>query len=137
VAESVPPLRRALRRFARRRGAAPVVQARVALAFSEVCVLLLGPGEEPGGDPGLLIVEARGEAGELRVRVSDSRRGLRPLIGPERRGFELALMTQACDRVSIDHRREGHGMTVTMTFALAGDGRPSTPPRTIRTVTAR
>ena len=136
MAESVPPLRRAVRRFARRRGASPTVQARVALAFSEVCVLLLGPADGPDRDRGQLIVEARGTDDDLTIRVADSRRGLVPRIGHARQGFELALLTQACDRVSIEHRREGSGMAVTLTFALAGADRSTDPPRAGRVVTA-
>jgi anti-sigma regulatory factor (Ser/Thr protein kinase) len=135
VAETVPPLRRAVRRFARRRGASPAVQARVSLAFSEACIVLLGQADAAHADAALLIVEADADGDTLTVRVSASRHGLLPRFWRERQGFELALLTQACDRVAIEHRRQGSGMAVTMTFALAGD-RPSGPPRTIRAVTA-
>jgi anti-sigma regulatory factor (Ser/Thr protein kinase) len=118
AAESIPPLRRALRRYARRRGASPAVQERVALAFSEVCILFLGQAYETAGDGAMLIVEARVSAGALSVRVSDSRRGLRPYLANNLQGFEVALMTHACDRVSIRRRRPRAGMAVTMTFAL-------------------
>jgi anti-sigma regulatory factor (Ser/Thr protein kinase) len=128
VAETVPPLRRALRRFARRRGASPAVQARVSLAFSEACIVLLGQADAAHADAALLIVEADADGDTLTVRVSASRHGLLPRFWRERQGFELALLTQACDRVAIEHRRQGSGMAVTTRRGRRGPSAPSPPP---------
>ena len=92
VADTVPPLRRAVRRLARRRGASPTVQARVALAFSEACIVLLGQSDAPDAGTALLIVEADADGDALTVRVSDSRHAPVPPLWRERQGFELALL---------------------------------------------
>jgi len=128
VAESVPPLRRALRRLARRHGASAAVQARVSLAFSEACILLVEHGRDAPRE-GMLIVEARASAEALEIRVSDSGRGVRPRLGLDGQGLEIALMTQTCDRLAIEHRRIGSGMAVTMTFELQPERQVADPRR--------
>jgi anti-sigma regulatory factor (Ser/Thr protein kinase) len=116
--DSVGPVRRELRRWARRQGANPAVQAKVALAFSEACTAIMGPEPPRAGVDGPLMIQAEHEGDELRVRVSHPSRGAPgPPVGVGY-GFGLALMAQLCDRFEVRRRQGRPGTAVEMTFSL-------------------
>src|SRR5919107_5329159 len=96
--ETIGPLRRELRRFARSHGAAADVQASVALAFSEACASVVRPDADPLGDPGPLIVRARVRGGELVLQVAHTRRGAPPVRPDAGYGFGLAIITSVAER---------------------------------------
>jgi anti-sigma regulatory factor (Ser/Thr protein kinase) len=115
-AECVGPLRRALRHFARANGASPELQARVALAFSEACRLLLG---DSGSNVGVLIVQATLTERALVVRVADRGPGVRPPAVEADANFALPMIAQVCDQLTVEHRNEAPGMALTMTFVFS------------------
>lgn len=122
--DAIGALRRELRRWARRQGASPPVQANVALAFSEACTSIIGvdgPREEP---PGPLIVQAWTAAGELRLRVSHRSRGVpSPPVGVGY-GFGLALIARVCDRFEVRRRDDRPGTALLMIFRLDPELQP-------------
>src|SRR3954464_15621552 len=132
--DNVGALRRELRRWARRQGAPPPVQANVALAFSEACTSIIGP--EPRAEParGPLMVRAWVEGGEIGVRVSHRSRGApSPPVGVGY-GFGLAPRARVCDRFEVRRREDRPGTAVLMTFSLereqaAARSSPPQPPR--------
>lgn len=138
--ESIGALRRELRRWARRQGASPPVQANVALAFSEACTSVIGPEPTPQTtEPGPLIVQAWRDTEELTVRVSHRSRGVpSPPVGVGY-GFGLALMAKVCDRFEVYRRREQPGTAVLMSFSLRPESTPerSSPLRPSRSSTRR
>jgi anti-sigma regulatory factor (Ser/Thr protein kinase) len=114
--ETVGAVRRELRRWARRQGAAPAVQANVALAFSEACTMVIGPEAPPAGREGPLMVEAWRDNDQLGVRVSHPSEGVSPVgLGY---GFGLALMARVCDRFEVRRRDGRPGKAVEMAFSL-------------------
>jgi anti-sigma regulatory factor (Ser/Thr protein kinase) len=132
-------LRRELRRWARRQGASPLVQASVALAFSEACTSIIGPEPSADGVPGPLMVQAWADGDELGVRVSHRSRGVpsRPVgVGY---GFGLALLARVCDRFEIRRRDDRPGTAVLMSFRLEPEPSParSSPRPPSRSTTRR
>jgi anti-sigma regulatory factor (Ser/Thr protein kinase) len=125
--DAIGALRRELRRWSRRQGAAPPVQANVALAFSEACTMIIGPDGPREEPPGPLMVQASVHADELRLRVSHRSSGVpSPPVGVGY-GFGLALMARICDRFEVRRRREGRpGTALLMAFSLE---RPPAPAR--------
>jgi anti-sigma regulatory factor (Ser/Thr protein kinase) len=127
--DAVGALRRELRRWARRQGAPPATQARVALAFSEAATHIIGaaPVTDPE-EPRPLMVEAWVEEGELGVRVSHPlRRASRP--GAEAgHGFGLAIIARVCDRFEVRRRDDRPGTEWLMVFRLAREPERSSPP---------
>ena len=118
--DNVGALRRELRRWARRQGASPAVQANIALAFSEACTSILGPDVPRDGRPGPLMLQAMRDrdAAEIGVQVSHGSRGAQsPPVGVGY-GFGLALMAKVCDRFEVRRRDERPGTAVLMTFSL-------------------
>jgi anti-sigma regulatory factor (Ser/Thr protein kinase) len=124
--ESIGALRRELRRWARRHGAAPAVQANVALAFSEACTSIIGPQAPSEGVPGPLMVQAWVDGGDLGLRVSHRSRGLpSPPVGVGY-GFGLALIARICDRFEVRRREDDRpGTAVLMTFSLERERPPA------------
>ncbi|MEA2287761.1 MAG: Histidine kinaselike ATPase domain [Solirubrobacteraceae bacterium] len=90
----------------------------MALAFSEACAPVVRAGGRRQGDPGPLIVEARVEADELRLRVAHQGRAMG--VSPELagHGFGLALISQVADEFEISRREDGPGTALTMVFRL-------------------
>jgi anti-sigma regulatory factor (Ser/Thr protein kinase) len=116
--EIIGALRRELRRWARRQGASPAIQANVALAFSEACTSIIGPDGRREGPPGPLMVQAWVDGDEIGVRVSHRSRGVpSPPVGVGY-GFGLALMARVCDRFEVRRRDERPGTAVLMSFTL-------------------
>jgi anti-sigma regulatory factor (Ser/Thr protein kinase) len=137
--DTVGALRRELRRWARRQGASPAVQANVALAFSEACMSLIGPAPPVEGAPGPLMVQAWSDGGEIGVRVSHRSRGApSPPVGVGY-GFGLALMARVCDRFEVRRRDDRPGTAVLMTFSLERERPParSSPRPPSRSTTRR
>ena len=122
--DNVGALRRELRRWARRQGAPPAIQANVALAFSEACTSILGPDAPPEGVDGPLIVEAWRDHGEIGVRVSHPSRGAGPIAVGMGYGFGLALMARICDRFEVRRRGDRPGTAVEMGFRLRPERSP-------------
>jgi anti-sigma regulatory factor (Ser/Thr protein kinase) len=119
--DNVGALRRELRRWARRQGASPAIQANIALAFSEACTSILGPDVPREGIDGPLMLQAwrdRDRDGdEIGVQVSHGSRGGPPPVGVGY-GFGLALMANVCDRFEVRRRDARPGTAVLMTFRL-------------------
>ena len=137
VPDAVGALRRELRRWARRRGASPTVQANVALAFSEACTSIIGADGPRDPEQGPLIVQAWAAGDELRLRVSHRSRGVpTPGIGY---GFGLALITRVCDSFEVRRRDDRPGTALMMAFSLERPGEPerSSPLRPSRSTTRR
>ncbi len=137
--DTVGAVRRELRRWARRQGASPPVQANVALAFSEACNSLIGPDPPRDGVPGPLMIQAWRNAGEIAVRVSHRALGGRPAPVGVGYGFGLALMARICDRFEVRRRETRPGTTVEMAFSLGPVREPerSFPPRRSRSTPRR
>jgi anti-sigma regulatory factor (Ser/Thr protein kinase) len=137
--EIIGALRRELRRWARRQGASPAIQANVALAFSEACTSIIGPDGRREGLPGPLMVQAWVDGDEIGVRVSHRSRGVpSPPVGVGY-GFGLALMARVCDRFEVRRRDERPGTAVLMSFTLdpaPASGR-SSPRQLSRSTTRR
>jgi anti-sigma regulatory factor (Ser/Thr protein kinase) len=132
--DAIGALRRELRRWSRRQGAAPPVQASVALAFSEACAMIIGPGGPGEEPPGPLMVQASVRGDELRLRVSHRSRGVpSPPVGVGY-GFGLALMARICDRFEVRRRENRPGTALLMAFTLERSSSPprSSPPRPSR-----
>src|SRR3954468_11571909 len=87
--DTVGAVRRELRRWARRQGASPPVQANVALAFSEACASVIGVDGSSDPVPGPLVVQAVVAGDELRLRVSHRSRGVPPSADGLGYGFGL------------------------------------------------
>jgi anti-sigma regulatory factor (Ser/Thr protein kinase) len=137
--ETIGALRRELRRWARRQGAAPAVQANVALAFSEACTSIIGLEPASEGVPGPLMVQAWVDGAEMGVRVSHRSRGApSPPVGVGY-GFGLALMARICDRFEVRRRDDRPGTAVLMTFSLERERPParSSPRPPSRSTTRR
>ena len=118
--DNVGALRRELRRWARRQGASPSLQASIALAFSEACTTILGPDAPREGLDGPLMLQAwrTGDRAEIGVQVSHASRGASsPAVGAGY-GFGLALLAMLCDRFEVRRRDERAGTAVLMTFSL-------------------
>jgi anti-sigma regulatory factor (Ser/Thr protein kinase) len=125
--ETIGALRRELRRWARRQGAPPAVQANVALAFSEACTSIIGAEPAPDGVAGPLMVQAWADGDELGVRVSHGSRGApSPPVGVGY-GFGLALMARVCDRFEVRRRDDRPGTAVLMRFRLEREPERSSP----------
>lgn len=129
--DAVGSLRRELRRWARRQGASPATQARVALAFSEACTHLIGSAPRAAGEhePRPLMLQAWVEEDEIGVRVSHPEpRPSRP--GAELgHGFGLAIIARVCDRFEVRRRDDRPGTEWLMVFRLAPEPeRSSRPP---------
>jgi anti-sigma regulatory factor (Ser/Thr protein kinase) len=123
--DNVGALRRELRRWARRQGASAVIQANIALAFSEACTSILGPDVPREGLDGPLMLQAwrDRDAGEIGVQVSHGSRGTQSVgVGY---GFGLALMAKICDRFEVRHRDERPGTSVLMAFSLESAASPA------------
>ncbi|MEA2380553.1 MAG: Histidine kinaselike ATPase domain [Solirubrobacteraceae bacterium] len=137
--DTIGALRRELRRWARRQGASPAIQANVALAFSEACTSLIGPAPAAGGVPGPLMIQAWADGDELGVRVSHRSRGVpSPPVGVGY-GFGLALMARVCDRFEVRRREDRPGTAVLMRFSLEREPSParSSPRPPSRSTTRR
>jgi anti-sigma regulatory factor (Ser/Thr protein kinase) len=132
--ETIGPLRRELRRFARANGASAEVQAAVALAFSEACGSFVRPDADPLGDPGPLIVRAYPRDGELVVCVAHARRGAPPVRAEAGYGFGLALISSVCERFEVHDRQGRPGKELEMRFTLerAPERSRSSPPQPSR-----
>jgi anti-sigma regulatory factor (Ser/Thr protein kinase) len=135
--DAIGALRRELRRWARRRGAPPTVQANVALAFSEACTTIIGPdgAREPAEGP--LILQAWVAGDEIRLRVLHRSRGV-PAPGYGY-GFGLALIARICDRFEVRRREDRPGTALLMAFSLERSPEPerSAPLRPSRSTTLR
>jgi anti-sigma regulatory factor (Ser/Thr protein kinase) len=127
--DAVGPLRRELRRWARRQGASPATQARVALAFSEACTNIIGaaPVPPPGEEPRPLMVQAWVDDDELGVRVSHPSRRASSPGSTAGHGFGLAIIARVCDRFEVRRRDERPGTAWLMTFRLARRPERSSP----------
>jgi anti-sigma regulatory factor (Ser/Thr protein kinase) len=137
--DAIGALRRELRRWARREGASPPVQANVALAFSEACTMIIGPEGRREEPPGPLMVQASVRDDELRLRVSHGARGVpSPPVGVGY-GFGLALMARICDRFEVRRREDRPGTALLMAFTLERAPEParSSPPPPSRSTTRR
>jgi Histidine kinase-like ATPase domain len=140
--DAIGALRRELRRWARRQGASPPVQANVALAFSEAATSIIGPDAPRQGAraTGPLVVQASVDGGELRVHVLHRSRGAAVGLGY---GFGLALLARICDRFEVRRRDDRPGTALLMVFSLARAPEPepeperSSPPRPSRSTTRR
>jgi anti-sigma regulatory factor (Ser/Thr protein kinase) len=137
--DAVGALRRELRRWARRQGASPPVQANVALAFSEACASIIGVGgpHEPALGP--LVVQAAVAGDELRLRVSHRSRGVPSPPDGVGYGFGLALMARICDRFEVRRREDRPGTAMLMAFSLERSPEParSSPLQPSRSTTRR
>jgi anti-sigma regulatory factor (Ser/Thr protein kinase) len=136
VPDAIGALRRELRRWVRRQGASPVVQANVALAFSEACTSIIGPRleAEPDADwddGGPLVLQAAVDGDELAVRVSHRSRPARASTGDVGYGFGLALITRICDRFEVRRRADRPGTELLMIFSLERAA-PSPAPARVR-----
>jgi anti-sigma regulatory factor (Ser/Thr protein kinase) len=137
--DAIGSLRRELRRWARRQGASPPVQANVALAFSEACTSIIGADGARDPDEGPLMLQASVADDELRVRVSHRSRGVpSPPMGVGY-GFGLALMARICDQFEVRRREDRPGTELLMVFSLERAPQParSFPPRPSRSTTRR
>jgi anti-sigma regulatory factor (Ser/Thr protein kinase) len=135
--DAIGALRRELRRWARRRGASPTVQANVALAFSEACTSIIGPDGPREEPPGPLMVQGWIAGDEIRLRVSHRSRGVpTPGVGY---GFGLALMARICDRFEVRRREDRPGTALLMVFRLERSPEPerSSPLPPSRSTTRR
>jgi anti-sigma regulatory factor (Ser/Thr protein kinase) len=137
--DAVGSLRRELRRWARRQGAPADVQARLALAFSEACAVIIGPAEVRPPDPGPLMLQAWIDRDELRARVSHRSRGVPTPPQDVGYGFGLALIARLCDRFEVRRRDDRPGTALLMVFRLepARDPRRSSPRRPSRSSARR
>ena len=116
--DAVGSLRRELRRWARRQGASPAMQASVALAFSEAATSIIGEAERAAGPERPLMLEAWIDDDELSVRVSHpSQRVSRPQADVGH-GFGLAIIARVCDRFEVRRRDERPGTAWLMMFRL-------------------
>jgi anti-sigma regulatory factor (Ser/Thr protein kinase) len=115
--DAVGALRRELRRWARRQGAPPTVQANVALAFSEACTSIIGP-DGPRED-GPISVVAWVDGHELHVHVLHRAHGAG--VGY---GFGLALIARVCDEFEVRRREDRPGTALVMTFRLERSPEP-------------
>src|SRR3954466_15135232 len=120
----VGALRRELRRWARRQGASPPVQANVALAFSEACASVIGVDGSSDPVPGPLVVQAVVAGDELRLRGSHRSRGVPPSADGLGYGFGLALIARVCDRFEVRRRDDRPGTALLMAFSLAPEPEP-------------
>jgi anti-sigma regulatory factor (Ser/Thr protein kinase) len=128
--EAIGALRRELRRWARRQGATPPLQAAVALAFSEACTSIVGPAPAVAGDPAPLIVQAWVDGDELGVRISHRSRALPAPPEEVGYGFGLALIARLCDRFEVRRRDDRPGTALLMLFTLErAPGRERSSPR--------
>jgi anti-sigma regulatory factor (Ser/Thr protein kinase) len=137
--DAVGALRRELRRWARRNGASPPVQANVALAFSEACTSIIGVDGAHDPVPGPLVVQAVVTGDELRLRVSHRSRGAPSSPDGLGYGFGLALIARVCDRFEVRRRDDHPGTALLMAFRLRPAPEParSSPPRPSRSTTLR
>lgn len=137
--DAIGPLRRQLRRWARRQGAPAAVQANVALAFSEACTAIIGPDPADAPGDGPLILEAWRAGDELRVRVSHRSRGTPSPPAEVGYGFALALIARVCDHFEVHRRKDRPGTAFEMRFSLEGSPAParSSPPRPSRSTPRR
>ena len=137
--DAIGPLRRQLRRWARRQGAPAAVQANVALAFSEACTAVIGPAPSDARRGGPLILEAWTAGDELRVRVSHRSRGTREPSAGMGYGFALALIAQVCDDFEVRRREDRPGTAFEMSFSLERAPEParSSPLRPSRSTPRR
>jgi anti-sigma regulatory factor (Ser/Thr protein kinase) len=134
--DTIGALRHELRRWARRRGATPSVQADVALAFSEACASIIGPDGPRDPAEGPLILQAWVAGDEIRLRVSHRSRGPTAGVGY---GFGLALIARICDSSEVRRRDDRPGTALLMAFSLARSPEPgrSAPLRPSRSTTRR
>jgi anti-sigma regulatory factor (Ser/Thr protein kinase) len=117
--DTIGALRRELRRWARRQGASPQVQAGVALAFSEAATSIVGSeGPRDGEEPGPLMLQAWVDGEELGVRVSHRSLGAPSPPGEVGYGFGLALIARVCDRFEVRRRENRPGTALLMIFRL-------------------
>jgi anti-sigma regulatory factor (Ser/Thr protein kinase) len=126
--DSIGPLRRELRRFARSHGAPASVQSAVALAFSEACtgiVRLNARARGSRGARGPLSVEATVRDDELHLRVSHRDRAIPLTADMTGYGLSLALISQLTDRFEIRRRDDGPGTALEMVFALGASPTPA------------
>jgi anti-sigma regulatory factor (Ser/Thr protein kinase) len=137
--DAVGALRRELRRWARRQGASPAVQANVALAFSEACTSIIGPGPVPEPPRGPLIVQAWRAGDELRLRVSHRFRGAPPVPLGVGYGFGMALIARVSDSFEVRRREDRPGTALEMAFRLERSPAParSSPPPPSRSTPRR
>jgi anti-sigma regulatory factor (Ser/Thr protein kinase) len=136
--DTVGAVRRELRRWARRQGAPPDVQANVALAFSEACASIIGIDAPREGVEGPLMIQASRDGDELSLHVSHPSRAVGTRQGAGY-GFGLALMARICDRFEVRRRDERPGTAVVMAFRLPPEEPPerSSPLRPSRSTTRR
>jgi anti-sigma regulatory factor (Ser/Thr protein kinase) len=117
--DTIGALRRELRRWARRQGASPQVQAGVALAFSEAATSIVGAGGRPDREePGPLMLQAWVDGDELGLRVSHRSLGLPSPPGEVGYGFGLALIARLCERFEVRRREDRPGTALLMIFRL-------------------
>jgi anti-sigma regulatory factor (Ser/Thr protein kinase) len=126
--DAVGALRRELRRWARRSGAPAGVQERVALAFSEACAMIVGPGPGPDHERGPLVLQSWIDDDELGIRVSHRSRGVPAPPQEVGYGFGLALMAGLCDRFEVRRRDDRPGTALLMMFRLEPDPEPESAP---------
>jgi anti-sigma regulatory factor (Ser/Thr protein kinase) len=137
--DAIGALRRQLRRWARRQGASPRVQANVALAFSEAAASIIGAGGPRDPAEGPLMVQAWVDDDELHLRVSHRSRGVPSPSGGVSYGFGLALITRICDQFEVRRRDDRPGTALLMAFSLERSSQParSSPLRPSRSTTRR
>jgi anti-sigma regulatory factor (Ser/Thr protein kinase) len=132
VPDAIGALRRELRRWVRRQGGSPAVQANAALAFSEACASIIAPRlgaaepEPDDDDGGPLVVRAAVDGDELELRVSHRSGAARATRADVGYGFGLALIARICDRFEVRRRADVPGTELLMVFSL--ERAPATAP---------
>jgi anti-sigma regulatory factor (Ser/Thr protein kinase) len=134
--DAIGALRRELRRWARRQGASPRVQANVALAFSEAATSIIGPDGPRDRAAGPLSVEAWIDGDDLRVHVLQRAGG--PVVGLGY-GFGMAIIARVCDEFEVRRRDDRPGTALQMAFRLERPPQParSSPRRPSRSTPRR
>ncbi len=116
--EAVNAIRSTIADFATQAGASRFTIGRVKLAISEAATnVVLHAYRAVDQPPGLIHVEATFAAGELRVSVSDTGRGLRPRDDSPGLGLGLAIIEEVADHLELLQNGSG-GLRVLMSFAV-------------------
>jgi serine/threonine-protein kinase RsbW len=117
--EHVGPLRAAVVRYARARGASTRECEQIALAVSEALSNSVLHAYVNRARPGPVTVEAWVQGGYLKVTVWDEGSGMVPRLDSPGLGIGLPLIAQMADQLDIEDRDGESGVCLRMTFALA------------------
>lgn len=117
VPASVAVLRRMVAAFAGRAGLEPSTIDRLTLSVSEAATNVVVHAYPDAGEPGLIHVDAELAAGELRVCVADTGRGLNSQHDSPGLGLGLGLIAALADNFEL-LRGAGGGLRVLMRFAV-------------------